>query len=134
MISVMTIKSNIIERRKQHRFKVKEGAFAEFHKPRFFKLGKSRMVKSAPIINISIEGLAFEYTDGDMWSPEFNELSISKTADDIQIEKVPFKAISDFLTSRPSDSMFIRRCGVKFGDLTPTQKDQLHRFIQIYAA
>jgi len=121
---------SFIEQRKHHRFKVKEGAFVGFYKPRVFKLGKPRLIKSAPIIDISLEGLAFQYTDFDMWSPNFDELSISKTDDEIKIGKVPFKAISDFLASRFSDSTFIRRRGVKFGKLTPNQKNHLRRFIQ----
>ena len=118
----MFIRSNFAERRKYNRFKVAEGAFAKFHKPRLFKLIKPRIVKSAPIIDISLEGLAFQYTDRTMWSPNFNELSISKAAVDVKIDNVPFKTISDFLASRFSDSTLIRRCGVKFGKLTPSEK------------
>jgi len=126
----MSIRTDLVERRKHNRYKVKEGIVAEFQKPRLFKLGKPRIVKSAPIIDICLDGLAFQYTDRTMWSPNFNELSISKAAVDVKIDNVPFKAISDFLTSRLSDSTLIRRCGVKFGGLTPNQKEQLHYFIQ----
>jgi len=61
----MFIRSNFAERRKYNRFKVAEGAFAKFHKPRLFKLIKPRIVKSAPIIDISLEGLAFQYNERD---------------------------------------------------------------------
>jgi len=124
------IRSNFAERRKHNRFKVKKGPLVEFLKPRFLKLGKPRIVKTAQIVDISLKGLAFEYVDHNMWSPDFNELSIAEAIDKIKIEKVPFRAISDFSISRIENSTFLRRCGVKFGELTPNQKDQLHFFIQ----
>jgi hypothetical protein len=65
-----------------------------------------------------------------MWSPEYNKLSISKTPDEIKIDKVPFKAVSDFSESRLPNAKFLRRCGIKFGELTPNQKNQLYYFIQ----
>lgn len=128
----MIIRSNFVERRKQYRFKVNEGALAEFHKPRLFRLGKSRVVKSAQILDISLEGLSFRYADRNMWPTDFNALTISVAAAEIKIGVVPFKTISDFATSRLSNSRFSRRCGVKFGELRPIQKDQLHYFIQGY--
>jgi hypothetical protein len=65
-----------------------------------------------------------------MWSTDFNKLTISKAADKIKIDKIPFKAISDFSTSRLPNSKFLRRCGVQFGELRPVQKNQIHYFIQ----
>jgi len=126
----MIIRSNFVERRKHNRFEVKEGAVAGFHKPFLFGWGKSRIVKSAKITDISLDGLAFQYIDQNMWSPKYNELSISKTDDEIKIEKVPFKAVSDFTKSRLPNAKFLRRCGIRFGKLTPNQKHQLHYFIQ----
>ena len=131
----MTNRTGFKEKRKHNRFKVKDGVFVEFHKHRFLNLGKPLIAKSAPIIDINSEGLAFQYMDRNMWTPNFDELSIlnSKTAEDIKIDKMPFKAISDFSLSRLSNSIFKRRCGIKFGKLTSNQKKQLNRFIQIYA-
>jgi len=128
----MTTKTGFTEKRKHKRFKVKEGAFAEFHKPHRFKLGKPRIIESAPIINVSLKGLAFQYIARDMWSSNFNELVISssETADEIKIDKVPFKAVSDFAITRLPNSMFSRRCSIKFRELTPAQKSQLDHFIQ----
>ena len=126
----MIAKSNFVERRKHNRVIIKEGAFVEFYKPRLFKLGKPRILKSASIIDISTGGLAFQYIDRNMWSPDFFELSISKTADKIKIDEVQFKAVSDFSISRLSNSKFTRRRGVKFEKLTSTQKSQLFHLIQ----
>ena len=134
-VSCMISKKDFVERRKQLRVKIKEGAFVEFHKPRLFNLGKPRIIKSFSIIDMSLNGLAFQYADRNMWSYDFNQLSISKTISktDDKIEKVPFKAVSDFSVSRLANSRFIRRCGVKFGKLTLAQKSQLVSFIRNHA-
>ena len=129
----MVIKKDFVERRKQNRLKVKEGVFVEFHKPRLFNLGKPRIAYSAAIIDISVGGLAFEYTDRHMLSPDFHQISISTTTDKIKVGEVPFKDVSDFPISRQSNSKFMRRRGVKFGELTPNKKFQLDAFIKNHA-
>jgi ribosomal protein L20 len=128
----MSNKTGVIEKREHQRFKVKEGTFAEFHKPRLFKLGKSRIIASVPIVDISYKGLAFQYTDRNMWSHNFNELSISRIADEIKIDKVPYKAVSDFIKSDFAKDIVLRRCSTKFGELTPAQISQFDHFIQYY--
>jgi hypothetical protein len=134
----MTTKKHFVERRRIERFKVKEGTFAEFHRPGLFKFPKFRLFESMPIIDISLNGLAFQYTGRTTWSPNLNELSISRIAGDVKIEKVPCKAVSDFSVSTVANSIFLRRCGanilrrcgVKFGELSPAQKSQLDQLIQ----
>ena len=126
----MTHKKNFVERRKQKRFKVEEGTIAEFQKLDFLKAGKPRIAKSAPIIDISLGGLSFYYIARDTWSVNFKTLTISKSADEIRIENVPFKTVSDFLLSRLQNSKPKRRCGVKFDELTPDQQSELNTFIQ----
>ena len=130
----MKNRKDFVERRRWNRFKVKDGVFVEFFKPRFLNLGKPHLVKSAPIIDVSLEGLSFQYIDCNMWSPDFNELAISHSeTDKIKIDKVPFKVVSDFPIARLSSSKFIRRCGIKFEKLTLNQKHRLQRFIQNHA-
>lgn len=126
----MLIRSNFVERRQHHRFKVKTKAVVRFHKPRFFKLGKSRAAQSAQIIDLSTGGLSFQYTAHDMWRLDSNKLSISNLFDETKIDNIPFTAVSDFSISRVASSLLLRRCGVKFGELTSMQKYQLHVFIQ----
>lgn len=126
----MIIKSNFAERRKHHRFKVKEGALAEFYKPSLFKLRKPRITKSAPIVELSGGGLTFQYISRNLWTPNLNELSISEPDNKLKIGKLPFKTITDYSVSRVENAMSLRRCGVKFEELTPNQKYQLHYFIQ----
>jgi hypothetical protein len=126
----MVPKKSFVERRKRNRFHLIAGTFVEFHKPRFFNLGKPRIAKSAPIIEISYEGLAFKYVDRNMWPHNFNVLSISIIDQSNKINEIPFKAVSDFSLSRLPNSKFIRRCGIKFGKLTTDQKSQLYDLIQ----
>ena len=126
----MTAIKDFVELRRHTRAKIKGEAFVGFTKPRLFKLGKPRIAYSAAIIDISGGGLAFEYTGHHMLSPDFYKLSISTTADKIKIDEVPFKAVSDFPISRLSKSKFIRRRGVKFGELTPNKIFQLDAFIK----
>ncbi len=102
----MITSKDSVERRKHDRVKIKEDAFVELYKPRLIKLGKPRVAKYASIVDISLGGLAFQYTDRNMWTADFNALSTAKTAEKIKIDRVPFIAVSDFLTSRISDSTF----------------------------
>jgi len=130
----MKNKKDFLEKRRPNRFKVKDGVFVEFFKPRFLNLGKPHLVKSAPIIDVSLEGLSFQYIDRNMWSPDFNELAISHSeTDEIKIDKLSFKVVSDFPVARLSNSKFIRRCSIKFEKMTLNQKHQLQRLIQNYA-
>lgn len=129
----MMTKKGFFERRKYKRVKAKEGTVADFHKARFLKIGKPRLVKSVPISDISLGGLQFQYTSQDMWSAYFDTLTISKSPDNIRIDNVPFKAITDCSTSRLQGSEPVRRCGVKFGELTSEQKSDLIDFIQKHA-
>ncbi len=123
---------SFVQRRKQDRFKVKEGAFVEFYKPGIMKLSKPRVMKSAPIINISKTGLEFQYVDQKMWSTNFKELAITMAGDDNVIRGVPFKVISDHTISKHSPAKFIRRCCLKFGRLTSSQRSFLDSFIENY--
>ena len=126
----MLIRSNFAERRQHYRFKVKEGAVAGFHKPLVFKLVRSFLAKYAKIVDLSKGGLSFQYKSRDMWPHNFSQLSISIASDKIKITDLPFRVVKDFSISRVAGSKSIRRCGVKFGELTPLQKYQLHYFIQ----
>jgi len=123
-------RKRLIERRRPGRFKAKEGVVVEFSKPRFFNLLKPRVVKSAHIIDISNEGLAFEYEGRKMWTTDFKELSISVSGDDEKIDSVPFKIISDRKIANFSESVYGRRCGVQFGQLAAHHRSQIHHFIK----
>lgn len=128
----MSKKKNYVEMRKWHRFNVKEGAIVEFKKPRLFKLLKPRIVKFAPIIDISRGGLAFQYIDDEMWPATFNILSLRKTSEGFDIDNIPIRIVSDRAITSLSGAMFIRRCGIKFEELASFQKSQIDSFISIH--
>lgn len=130
----MQSKNDFIEKRKHKRFEVTGEAFVEFYKSRFFKFVKPRLVKYGRIINISEGGLACTYVDHKMWSMDFNELTISDYNNEIKIDKVPFKILRDFSQSKLPDSKYLRKCGIKFGELTSDQKSTLYSFIHAHAA
>ncbi len=118
--------------RKWHRFHVKEGTIVEFRKPRLFKFLKHRLVKFAPIIDISKGGLAFQYIDDRMWPDEFNTLSIKRTSEELEIDNIPIRIVSDRAISSLSGAMFIRRCGIKFDELATFQKSQINSFLSLH--
>ncbi len=120
---------NIIEKRKKDRFRAEKGAVVEFSKPRFFNLGKPRVIRSAPIVDISKGGLAFEYRDQKMWSVDFDNLSIALPENEVRIDRVPIKIISDKTVGDSVSTVNSRRCGVKFSQLSIEQKSQLLYFI-----
>ena len=133
----MTINKYFDNRRKAERFDVKDETFVEFnkpYKPRLFNLGKPRTAISAQIIDISWEGLAFQYVDRDMWPHDYDVLSISMSHENKKkIAKIPFKAVADFPITKLPNSKSKRRCGVKFGQLTHATKIQLYAFINTHA-
>lgn len=125
----MATTKGFVERRKYKRFKADE-TVAEFYKSRFFKIGKPRLVKSVPVVDISYGGIGFQYVARDMWPIDFDTLTISNVPDEISIDNVPFKTVADFPISKGANSKSTRRCCVKFGDLTPKQQSDLSALIQ----
>jgi len=109
----MTTVKSFVERRKHKRLRAEERTLAEFHKP--------RLVKSVPIADISFGGIGFQYTAGDLWPINFDTLTISNVPDEIRIDYVPFKTVSDFPIFRLVNSKSMRGYGVKFGELTSEQ-------------
>ncbi len=118
-------KKEFVERRKNSRFKVDEGAFA-VPKPRTAVMGQ--------IIDTSNGGLTFGYFDRQGRTKESFELTISMLSQGFKLDRVPCKTVSDF--ELPSDfiedSVKKRRCSVKFGQMTSSQKERLEYFIQKY--
>ncbi|MDF1577921.1 MAG: PilZ domain-containing protein [Desulfurivibrionaceae bacterium] len=103
-----------VERRKHKRFKAKSGTF------------KAANVEGE-IIDISMGGFAFSYLDNGDWADETFDIGMLLGEKDLCIEDVPFKIISDCAINRGLS--ITRRCGVKFGKLTPKQLSQLEFYI-----
>ena len=130
----MTASKYYVELRKQNRFKIREGIFVAFQKLILFNLGRSRIVKTASIIDINRGGLAFQYNSHNMWPADFNKLSILQTTDEIEIDNVPYEVVSDFKASNFTKSKPVRKCGVKFGELTLNQKILLNHLLLNYTS
>jgi hypothetical protein len=130
----MTTSKYFAELRKQNRFKLREGIFVAFQKPRIFNLGKPRIVKTASIIDINRKGLAFQYMSHKMWPADFNKLLILQTTDEIEIDNVPYVVISDFKAPNFTKSEPIRKCGVKFWELTLNQIILLNHLLMSYTS
>ena len=130
----MTTSKYFAELRQQDRFRIREGIIVAFQKPRLFNLGKPRTVKTASIIDINRKGLSFQYISHKMWPPDFNKLSILQTTDEIEIDNVPYEVVSDFKASNYAKSKPIRKCGVKFGELTLNQAILLNHLLLNYTS
>ena len=79
------------------------------------------------IIDISRNGLAFSYRGSLAWGDELLEL-ILLDDENFYLDKIPIRIISD--SPLDESSQHLRRCGVQFGELTPSQEAQLEYFIQ----
>ena len=116
-------KKKFTERRKLKRFQVQDGAFAVV-RPELTRLGQ--------IINISYEGLAFQYAVTANQKNGASELDIFLTGDAFYLENMSFETVSDRRATRKSSKGFLplRRCSVRFKDLTGPQIARLEYFIQ----
>ena len=125
----MTTSKYFAELRKQGRFRIREGIIVAFQKPRLLKLGRPPIIKTASITDINRRGLAFQYMSHKMWPADFEKLTILRTTDEIEIDNVPYEVVSDFKASNFTKSKPIRKCGVKFGELTLNQTILLNHLL-----
>lgn len=135
----------MINRRKHKRYRAKSGTFAllrstsiELNKIRDMSMGqigfaviKSRPIKMGQIINISKNGLAFDYIERQSKTIEVFKLDILFAEDAYFLGKVLFRPIFDYAIDAeiPFNSFIIRRCGVQFGELTSQQESKLEYFV-----
>ena len=102
-----------------------------------YQVSKTACVTFAPpstkigqIVDISIRGLTFKYIVGDGASINSSELNILLPHHGFSLRNVPFQIISDEVAEEPGSNGNVRRCEVRFGDLTDAQRAQIERFIQ----
>lgn len=114
-----------IERRKQDRFNVMDGAFATI---------KSGHYVVGPIQNISRGGFGFRYIGKKGKIIGSLEVDIFFCGKGIFLQRAKAKAISDFRIDKKASESFpaIRHCCVQFYELTNDQISQLDYFIQKY--
>ncbi len=82
------------------------------------------------MMDIARGGLSFRYMPSLQSMEGVSELEIVTRDTSFSLEKVPFKRVSDIELKKTSGSRFeMRRCGVRFGTLTPPQTLRLDEFI-----
>ncbi|MBW2581656.1 MAG: PilZ domain-containing protein [Deltaproteobacteria bacterium] len=114
----MTNSEERVERRKQKRLRVQENAYVIL-KP----------CTVGPLIDISMDGLTFEYVDIKEPSKIQSELDIAMTNSAFSLRNVPCKILSDFeVLDVPSNPLSVRQCRVQFRDLTQHQISKLDYF------
>lgn len=92
--------------------------------------------KLGEIIDISMGGLAFRYSDGELWSHKPDQSAILFGEDDLWLNAMPLNSIYDCILSGPSpeDPSTLRRRSMQFGALSPEQQKLLRQFIMINSA
>lgn len=83
--------------------------------------------KSGEIIDISMGGLAFSYLAREDWTDESFDQGMLLGEADLRVDDIQMKVISDCAIN--SGFSVVRRCGVKFEQLTAKQLAQLEYFI-----
>ena len=140
----MAYKKKCIMRGKHERLKVKTGAIAMIkpipatrEQTKNMNVERNAFVaraKYCQIINISKDGLAFRYIDGNSESNDQFELDILFIQDSIcftYLRNIPFKiAWISPDAKNLSSNIRTKLLGVQFGEMMPNQMSQLDRFIQ----
>ncbi|MBW1743035.1 MAG: PilZ domain-containing protein [Deltaproteobacteria bacterium] len=119
----MSPQAESVERRENKRFHAPTGAFAVLG-PNATKVGR--------VIDISLSGLAFRHADKEEPLNELNEIDVFMIDDDFHVNKIPFETVSDYeiINESPLALMTTRQSGLRFGELTPSQRSLLEYFIQ----
>ena len=106
------------ERRHDPRFHVISGLFAVD-----FQMGQ--------IIDISMGGLAFRYVERRQRRTHNHGVGIIFDEEDLCFDRISVQTVSDLILSKPAEEKqpIVRRCGLRFLALSPTQKSLLQNFI-----
>ncbi|CAD7839260.1 MAG: hypothetical protein [Olavius algarvensis Delta 4 endosymbiont] len=116
------------EQRKAVRHKLSGNANVVLTQPRLFKFLKPEATKLA-IIDISMGGLQAQYVGTDMHQYEKNILSVETVDGALKIENIPYKVITDYSYTHLPNNTSLRRCGIKFDNLSDNQIRQIKELI-----
>jgi len=117
------------ERRKDKRFAMKDSVFA--------MLDSHPFGHAAAVLDVSRGGAGLQYCSTDGRDCDWKRLDVISSYENFILRKLPIEIISDQLVADkqgdpPVEGM--KRCGVKFRNLTYTQKALLDIFIEQHAA
>lgn len=113
----------VVERRKNERFRLEDGALAVVGNP---------SAKVGQIIDVGMGGLAFRYIADEALPCESSQLDILLADDPSHLYGLRCEIVYDVETTNviPFTSLAERRRGVKFGELTQSQRLQLEHLIR----
>ena len=112
-----------VERRKHPRYQVKDNAFA---------IVNPEPVRLVPILDIAMGGAGVYVNNEDQWLNKSSKLEIMVDDCSFYLANIAFDAISNCRAFPVEQSNLLngRRCSIKFGTLTPSQKSKLKYFIR----
>jgi hypothetical protein len=118
--------TNQVEHRKSSRFDIREGTFIAV---------KSGDAIVGPIRNLSRGGLSFKYIDKKDQLKGWLEIDIFTRGMDFYLKGVPslFVWNSKLFKNDPLSTITLRHCGIRFGELAPSQTTQIENFLKKYA-
>jgi hypothetical protein len=93
--------------------------------PEFLRVGQ--------VADISMGGLAFRHLKGEELPNESLELDLFLAGRSFYLYRVPSKMIWN-AEAKSSHSQDLGQCGLRFGELTPSQTAQLEYFVRNYTA
>jgi hypothetical protein len=102
----------------------------------FVAVGGPNKKKVAHIVDISRGGIAFDYITNGYRFNESDYLDIFSAEEGFYLKELPFTTVSDdeVLSEFPLSFITIKRCGIKFDTLTPSQVSQLEDFLLNHTA
>ena len=121
------------EKRKTDRIKLRPETFVTLSHPKylnFFCFGKKCI---AMINDISTMGLSAHYLASDIFNYKNNFLSIETNDRAFSITNIHFKVISDYMVTFLPGKNHLRRCGIKFQNISDRQVDLVNHLIKCYS-
>ena len=119
-------------RRKWKRYKIRGGALVMLSRPSVLKLGKPRLIKLGPILDISQGGVSVQYIDSRQRTAEATALAIMSPVDGVAIQDIPFRIVRDIQMAVLPDERVIRMRNMEFGTIKSMQLFQLENLIKNY--
>ena len=119
--------NRFLERRAHPRVETKAGIYVRY---------ASYSTRIGEVKEMSLGGLSFQYSESAYEVGEPSEVDLFSDVGDSFLGRVPFETVSDS-KAKPKNSIIgdsLRRCGVKFVDLTSKQLARLQAFIFDVAA
>lgn len=101
-----------------------------------FNVIKSKPPRMGRIVEISRNGLTFDYVENDETCSRNAEMDILVVDDNFHIRRLPFELVKDALLEAdlPFNSLTMKRMTVQFNRLTYHQKRKLEHFLEHYTA